>query len=118
MRVLFASSVAPIVVLSIWVFFRTRREASYTPTLFRVYGWTAAVLSMPIEYCVGLFSPAPLAVMLGLMFFSLSADGRHAVALCLFGALAYLVLGLVVVAGLVKDRGMFTADHVSPMSRV
>ena len=97
---------------------RTRDEARYTPALFRLFGWTLATASVEIQYFLGVFSPTPLIVTLGITFFGLGLDRRHALLIPLYAIAGYLALAASIMLGIVPDRGAFAADHVSLAARL
>ncbi|GEM_PF-758572 len=95
--------------VSLVVVWFARDEARYTQTLFRVYGFTAVAAAVVIQYHLGVFSPTPLSVTLGISFFASGADQRGSIAICGSALVSYLVLAGLVTLGWIPDPGIFSA---------
>lgn len=101
-----------------WVMVGAREEARYTTGMFRVFGMTCAIGSIAIDYYLGVFSPTPLVITLGIAFFGLGADRPVALLAPLTAIGGYLGLVLLIVLGVIEDRGQFPADNVPIVARV
>ncbi len=104
-RMLLVSLVA-FVAMSVVVLVRLRERAGYTKGLYRVWGYGSAVMSLPLQYGLGMFSPTPLIVTLGLIFFSLGLDRRHALWIPMTAIVCYVVVASLIVLGVLPDIGI------------
>ncbi len=112
-KVMLAVTVAgPFLLGPLWVFVRTRSDEGYTPRVFLIFGWSAAIASLPLQYCLGVFSPTPLVVTLGIYFFGQGLDRRQALLIPAFAITGYFGLALALALGVIQDRGVFTATGV------
>ena len=82
--------------------------------MFRVWGYTAAVASGVTGYCLGLFSPTPLIATLGISFFGLGKDMRHAVLIPALAISVYFVQCVLVVMNVIPDYGLFNSGTQQP----
>jgi len=92
-----------------WVLWRTRDESYYTQRVFRVWGYISVVMSIPIQYALGTFSPTPLIVTLGLSFFGHGLDRRHAILIPTTAIILYFIMALSILMGVLPDYGMFSS---------
>jgi eukaryotic-like serine/threonine-protein kinase len=93
-------AVACVIVLA-----RVRLDASYR-ALFRWFGVTCVVAAIPIELYIGLFSPAPMVVMIGIAFFGNAEDRTWGIAICAGAIASYAVLVTLVAVGAMPDLGL------------
>lgn len=100
-------------VVSLFVWRRARPGPGYV-VLFRVFSGTAVLSSGVIEYYIGVFSPAPIAVSLGISFFGTGDDRRWAVAGCLVACAVYSTTALLIGAGVIPDLGLIRGPN-SPL---
>ena len=84
---------------------RARPDAGYL-WLFRWFAVSAVVVSVIVQFYIGLFSPAPVVVTLGISFFGSSDDRRWGVGCCLAATLAYASIAMLIAAGAVPDTGL------------
>jgi serine/threonine-protein kinase len=103
---------------STWMWWRARNEAGHSPRAFRVFIALAMVAGLFVEYDLGVFSPAPLFVTLGIVFLAQSNDRVLALWGSGFAAVAYLVLALLVAFGVVPDAGLFAPTSGPLAARV
>ncbi|MEE2903787.1 MAG: serine/threonine-protein kinase [Myxococcota bacterium] len=102
------------IVPAVFIFFRIANPKNYTAQLFRVWGYTAAFASSVTGYCLGLFSPTPLIATLGISFFGLGKDVKHAIMIPAFATSIYFVQCILVVTGVVPDYGLFHSSSQQP----
>jgi len=104
--------------VAVWVWRVGAREEHYSPVIFRIFGWSAVLASIFIDYHLGVFSPAPMAVTLGISFFALSDDRRLALQLSSVATASYLFLVVAVLTGFLPDDGLLRVSSVPPRERV
>ena len=107
------SAMTSIIVLgavSLYVWRRAKPGDGYF-LLFRIFTGTAVVTSGIIEYYIGVFSPAPIAVSLGISFFGTGDDRRWAVAGCLVACAVYSTTALLIGAGVIPDLGLIRGPN-------
>ncbi len=94
-----------------------RDPGRYGPWAFRAFGVSAVLCSVAVQYHLGVFSPTPLAVTLGIAFFGQGQD-RWAVPICASAIAGYAVLTALIVFGIVPDLGVFPGDAAPLWARV
>ncbi len=110
-RVLYFPMIATLIALcgaSLWMWRRTLAGPPSRAAL-RAYMSVCVAAGLFIEYDLGVFSPAPLFVLIGVLFFAQANDRRFAIAMPITCAASYFVLALLVLAGVVPDLGLFSA---------
>ena len=113
LKTLYAVSAAIYVLIGLWILRTVRNEEDYTPRLFRLWGYISVVMTVPILYCLGTFSPTPLIVTLGLSFFGQGLDRRHAVLIPATAVTLYCLLALTILTGFLPDHGMLSSRSTS-----
>jgi len=103
---------------SVLVVLLTRWPRHYTAWVFRSYGATAVIASVLITYCLGTFSPTPLAVVLGIAYFAQGHDRLGSICIPLGAILGYLFLALLLTLNLLTDRGVIGGAEAPPAGRV
>jgi len=88
-----------------YVAVRAKPDASYR-VLYRVWAGTAVTASAFVMYYVGVFSPAPIAVMLGISFYGTSADRTWAIGVCIVASTIYSSTTLGIALGWIPDLGL------------
>ncbi len=96
-----------------WVWYQTQNRRMYGSSTFRVFGVVAVLASMVIEYAIGVFSPAPVGIALGIAFFSLGDDKAWSIGICLSATMGYLVLAWLVSSGVIVDPSV-SGHHPIP----
>ena len=86
-----------------WVWIQAIRPGRYTPFMFRVFGVFAVLMTL---YYSGVFSTGAVIVMLGIFFFGQGDDRNWALGLTTTAVAIYVVLGVLVIAGVVPDLGL------------
>lgn len=104
--------------VAVWVWRVGALEDRYSPVVFRIFGWSCILASIFINYHLGVFSPAPTAVTLGLSFFALSDDRKLAITLSAAATGCYLFLAAGILSGLLPDDGLLAVRGVPPRERI
>ncbi len=118
MMAVFRASLVVLIAGAIWTLTRTSPPERYTPAVFRIFGWTAATASFGATYYVGVASPVPLIVTLGITFFGLGIDRWHAIAVPLYASAGYVVLSGGIWLGILPDAGLVKMLDVAPSARL
>lgn len=103
---------------SIGVRLSVRDPSNYTPTLFRVYGAIAVTTALVIQYYLGVFTPTPLAVVLGIAFFAQGQDRVGAWAISVSATAVTVLLAAAVASGLIPDLGIIDTSHASGIAKL
>ncbi|CAN5923740.1 hypothetical protein BH11MYX3_BH11MYX3_00250 [soil metagenome] len=74
--------------------------------LFRWFAVSAVAVSVAVLFYIGLFSPAPVVVTLGISFIGSSDDRRWGIGCCLAAIAAYALIAILIAADVVPDTGM------------
>ena len=101
-----------------WVSQRAAQPGGYTRFVYRAFGWTASLSSLPVIYFLGVFSPAPLTLTLGISFFGLARDPFYAWIIPLSATLGYFLLALGIVLGIIPDMGMLATSVYDDTGRI
>ncbi len=108
-KLVFAGAALTYVATAAWVLWRIRDERRYTRQIFRIWGYISVVMSIPIQYTLGTFSPTPLIVTLGLSFFGHGLDRRHAILIPTVAIVLYFVMAVSILTGVLPDYGMYSS---------
>ncbi len=81
-------------------------EPTTCRALLRWYGVSCALVAVPIQLYIGLFSSAPSVVMIGIAFFGNTEDRKWGVAICASTIAAYALLATLVAIGAMPDLGL------------
>ncbi len=93
---------------SLYVWRRARPGAHYV-RLLRLFSGTAVLTSALVDYYIGIFSPAPIAVSLGISFFGTSDDRRWTMGCCLAAGGIYSITAALIGLGVIPDLGLIRA---------
>jgi tRNA A-37 threonylcarbamoyl transferase component Bud32 len=104
--------------VALWVWRVGAVEERYSPVVFRIFGWSCVLASVFINYYLGVFSPAPTAVTLGISFFALSDDRSLAVSLSGTATAFYLLLATGILTGILPDVGLLAVRSVPERERI
>ena len=74
LRLLATVSVVLIGAVSFRTWYVIRRGSGYSRMVFRIFGWTCAICSVPAMAHLGVFSPAPVAITMAIGFFGFSIE--------------------------------------------
>jgi hypothetical protein len=97
-----------------WKIRKTRRPEP----LMWLLGLTAVATSIVLQYYSGIFSPAPMLIVIGISFFGLAGDLRFGLYTCVAAALGYLLVALLVTTGLIPDLSLFPSANLPLSMRV
>ena len=114
----FVTALGLTLVTALWVWLRCRDERRYTPFVFRVFGWVAATASFELTYFLGVFSPTPVVITLGVTFIGLGLDRRYAQIIPLYALAGYAILAGLITGGVVEDRGVIRATDLTLMPKL
>lgn len=101
-----------------WAWYLAREPKRYTRGVHRVFGWTLAGGVLLVENYFGFFSPMPAILALGIHHIGQSADRGHAFAIPIAVMASFATGAALTVAGVLPDRGLFTAAGVPASDRV
>ena len=104
--------------VSIVTWLVARDPARYTPWVFRSFAIAALTTSIVFELYLGVFSPVPVIIALGLSFFGLGDDRGWAIFLCASAVVAYAAITAAITFGLFDDPGLFVAIGTRLPARV
>lgn len=105
----FAAALLVLFVTAVWARVRCSDERRYTPFVFRVFSWVAAVTAIEFIYFLGVFSAVPVVLTLGITYVGLGLDRRYALVIPLVAVAGYTVLAGLVTAGILPDEGLIQA---------
>lgn len=97
---------------SLWVANRAATPKRYTRFHFRVFAVACTLAAVAIEYYLGVFSPTPLVVTLGISFLATGEDRLFAVGIPILAGAGYLVLACLIIFAVIPDLGRLTSDGV------
>ncbi len=103
---------------SIWMYRLTADASRYTRRRARLFGVVAAVVAILVTYCLGVFSPAPIFITLGITFFGLGEDVLSAVGLPIVVGAGYVLVASLILLGVLPDAGMTSAFATPAIARV
>lgn len=101
-----------------WARIRCSDDRRYTPFVFRFFSWVAALTSVELVYFIGVFSPVPVVITLGITYIGLGLDRRYALVIPLFAVSCYSILAALVTAGVLPDEGIIRATGLSLMPKL
>jgi serine/threonine-protein kinase len=109
LRIMATIAIAALAVTSAYTAHVARDPLRFSRRAPRIFGIVAALASTVVVYHLGVFSPAPIFVTLGVGFFALGDDALVAIGLPIFSSLAYAIVALLVLFGLLPDAGVMHA---------
>jgi serine/threonine-protein kinase len=101
-----------------FMWWRMRAGRGYSRAASRVFMCACTLGGLFIQYDLGVFSPAPLFIAVGISFFSQSHDRRYALGVPILCAIGYFVLTLLVLSGALPDLGLFSVSAGPPKARI
>lgn len=114
----FIAALALLFATAAWARARCADDRRYTPFVFRVFSWVAALVSIELVYFIGVFSPVPVVITLGITYIGLGLDRRYALLISLVGIMGYVVLAALVTTGVLPDEGLIRATNLSLMPKL
>ncbi len=96
-----------------WALYVTRDPDNYTDRMVLVVGHVAAVASIGTPYYFGIYSGAPALMAIGLFVYALGTPREHATGVYLTVAGAQLGLAVLIISGVVADRGLIRGGHLA-----
>ena len=97
-----------------WV---ARHPIDYAPPVARVFGSVAVCASLVVAWYLGVLSPAPMLVVLGVSFFAMSDDRLTAFGVPALAAGGYALLSALIAGGVLPDEGLMPALSVDALPR-
>jgi hypothetical protein len=117
LRGAFCASLAVLAAVAIRTWWMTRQPIDYRPPVARLFGAVSAVVSLVVAWYLGVLSPAPMLVVLGVSFFAMSDDPWAAFGVPALAGAGYALLAGLVVSGLLPDAGLMPALSVEAPAR-
>ena len=106
-RMVFAGTLAFVICISAYVWWRSSRPERYTRRLFRLFGVSLAACSAAAMYYCGVFSAAPVIVTLGISFYGQGDDRRWALIMPVIAIAIYFLLALGITLNWIPELGLF-----------
>jgi eukaryotic-like serine/threonine-protein kinase len=117
LRIAFCASLVVLGATAIRTWWMTRQPIDYRPPVARLFGAVSAVASLVGAWYLGVLSPAPMLVVLGVSFFAMSDDPWAAFGVPALAGAGYALLAGLIVAGLLPDAGLMPAIAVEQPAR-
>jgi len=109
LRAAAAIAIAALSVTAGWTAYVARDPLRFNKRAMRIFGSVALLSTTVIVYHLGVFSPAPIFVTLGIGFFALGGDRAVAIGLPIVAALLYAATALLLLFGFLPDAGVVHA---------
>jgi hypothetical protein len=103
-------SLAAAVVGGVAVWRVARDPARYSPRVTIAFGVLALVVTFVLELYLGVFSPFPCIVALGMCILGLVDSTRMVIPMCALACVLYFGVALLVTFGVVHDPGLFATE--------
>ena len=115
-RLATALTLGAVCALTAWVWrcVGTRMSAR----IYRLFAMSCVFASFVVQYYVGIFSPAPLVVTLGVAFFGLGEDRISALGAPLAAMGGFVALSSLITLGIIEDRGLVNSSDVAFETRL
>jgi eukaryotic-like serine/threonine-protein kinase len=107
-----------LLLVSMWVWVRAQEPKRYSPKILRIFGITCVVSSIAIDYYFGVFSPVIVVLNLGISFFGMIDDSRHARRICFAAIGIHFLLAIGVLTGVVHEYGLLSTVNTSLEERI
>ena len=95
---------------------RAKPDASY-PLLFRWFGISSVLVSGPLQLFLGVFSPTPIVVMIGIAFFGGADDRRWGIGISISAIAVWTVLAVLISLDIIPDKGLIQGNTM-PMGKL
>jgi serine/threonine-protein kinase len=109
LRVVAALATLALAVTAGWVTHVARDPLRFDRRVTRIFGGVALATSTLVTYHLGVFTPAPIFVTLGIGFFALCDDRMVAIGLPIVAAAIYPLVAWLEIAGALPDAGALSA---------
>jgi eukaryotic-like serine/threonine-protein kinase len=117
LRVAFCVTLGALGAISLRTWWLARHPLDYGPHVARTFGLSSAIGSLVVAWYLGVLSPAPMLVVLGVAFFAMSDDPVVAFGMPSVAAGGYALLAALVTTGVLPDDGLESALMVSEVPR-
>jgi len=117
LRVAFCASLTVLSAVAVRTWWTARQPIDYRPAVARLFGAVSAATSLVVAWYLGVLSPAPMLVVLGVSFFAMSDDPLVAFGVPGLAGVGYALLAGLVMAGVLPDAGLMPALSVDPGPR-
>jgi serine/threonine-protein kinase len=117
LRAIFSVALAGLGVVAARTWWVARQPIDYAPPVARTFGAVAACASLVVVWYLGVLSPAPMLVVLGVGFFAMSDDRMTAFGVPAVAAGGYALLAGLVALGVLPDAGLMPALAVDVAPR-
>jgi eukaryotic-like serine/threonine-protein kinase len=109
LRIAFCVSLVALSAVAVRTWWTARQPIDYRPPVARLFGAVAAATSVVVAWYLGVLSPAPMLVVLGVSFFAMSDDRLVAFGVPALAATGYALLTGLVLSGVLPDAGLVAA---------
>jgi serine/threonine-protein kinase len=110
LRAAAAIATAALAMTAAWAMHVARDPLRFDRKVARVLGGVALATSTIVVWHLGVFSPAPIFVTLGIGFFALGDDRLVAIGMPIAAAILYFAMAALLVAGMLPDAGVLHAN--------
>jgi tRNA A-37 threonylcarbamoyl transferase component Bud32 len=117
LRVAFGVALVALGAVAVRTWWVARHPIDYAPPVARVFGSVAVGASLVVALYLGVLSPAPMLVVLGVSFFAMSDDRLTAFVVPALAAGGYGLLAALIAGGVLPDEGLMPALSVAPTPR-
>jgi serine/threonine-protein kinase len=117
LRVLYSVSLVALGAVAIRTWVLARHPIDYSPGVARLFGSVAAAAAVVVSWYLGVLSPAPMLVVLGVSFFAMSDDPVAAFGVPAAAGGGYTLLAVLVAAGVLPDDGLASARAIAAAPR-
>jgi tRNA A-37 threonylcarbamoyl transferase component Bud32 len=118
LRAAFAAALVVLGATAARTWWLARHPLDYGRRAARIFGFTAACASVVVAWYLGVLSPAPMLVVLGVSFFAMSDDPVVAFGVPALAIVGYAVVAALVATGVVADEGLAPAMTIAATPRL
>jgi serine/threonine protein kinase len=113
LRVAFAVALVALGAVAVRTWWVARQPIDYRPPVARVFGCVSVFAALVVAWYVGVLSPAPMLVVLGVSFFAMSDDRLTAFGIPALAGAGYGLLAALIATDVLPDEGLMPALSVS-----
>ena len=117
LRIAYSIALAGLGIVAARTWWVARQPIDYSPRVARTFGAAAACASLLVAWYLGVLSPAPMLVVLGVSFFAMSDDTMTAFGIPAATAFGYFTLAGLVALGVLPDAGLMQVLPVEAAPR-